>query len=209
MALRLQRFVLDTSAFTGISEDKEHISKHIEDTINLLSEAKVANISCYMPPSIWDELSGMLERKGISHALIEKLDTWTVQKAPSRMEMKVPAEFIYDYIGEVRERFNKALREAEAAIVKTHHAPETHGRVIAELRDKYRSAVRQGILDSKEDLDVLLLAKELKAGIVARDEGIMKWAKQWGIRFVDGHVFPRLLKEYIGTAKRGKGGKRK
>jgi hypothetical protein len=70
------------------------------------------------------------------------------------------------------------------------------GRVIRSLRDKYKVALRQGILDSKEDLDVLLLAKELGAGVVTADEGVKKWAERMGLRFVDASVFPKMMKIY-------------
>ena len=40
---------------------------------------------------------------------------------------------------------------------------EDVGRLIKKLREKYREALRAGIIDSKEDLDVLLLAYELDA----------------------------------------------
>lgn len=195
--MRRQRFVLDTSAFTGLSESKAAIEKHIAKLIKLIGAAKKAGVSCYLPPSVWDELKGMLERKGISKKLIDNLDVWTIEKAPSRLELSVPAEFIYEYIMEVRNRIDKGLREAEKAVLKTHHAPESHGNIIGELRQKYKLAMRQGMLDSKEDLDVLLLAKELNAGIVAADEGIMRWAKRWGLRYEQARLFPRLVEEYL------------
>ncbi len=195
--MRKQRFVLDTSAFTGLNKSKKEINKHILEMIKLISKAKDAGITCYTPPSVWEEIKHLLENKGISKRSINSLDAWLVQKTPSKAELMIPAAFMYEYIGEVRNRINKGLREAEKAVIKTKHKPESHAKVIKELRNNYREKMRQGMVDSKEDLDVLLLAKELNAGIVASDEGIKKWAKEWGIRFIDSEAFPRLLKEYI------------
>ena len=195
--MRKQRFVLDTSAFTGLNRTKEEINKHIMEMIKLISRAKDANITCYTPPSVWSEIKHLLENKGFSQRNINKLDAWLVQKSPSRAELMIPSQFLYEYVGEIRERLNKGLREAEKALIKTKEDKKNYSRVMRELRNKYRASVRQGILDSKEDLDVILLAKELKAGVVASDEGIMKFAKQWGIRFINTEAFPRLLKEYI------------
>lgn len=190
-----QRFVLDTSAFTGLNLEKKQIEKHILNLIKLISTAKKAGISCYTPPSVWTELKQMLENKGISKRHIHILDVWLIQKAPSMTELMVPSEFLYDYVGEVRERFNKGLREAEKAVLsKGGNRPDEI--VIKELREKYKTSMRQGILDSKEDLDILLLAKELNAGVVANDEGIQKWAKKWGIRLINCFCFPELLREY-------------
>jgi predicted DNA-binding protein (UPF0278 family) len=56
--------------------------------------------------------------------------------------------------------------------------------------------MRQGLLDSAPDLDVLLLAKELEAG-VSSDIGIKKWSEKLGLRFVEASKFPRMLKEYL------------
>ena len=53
------------------------------------------------------------------------------------------------------------------------------------------------LLDSAPDLDVLLLAKEMDAGVVAVDEGIRRWAEKLGLRYVEGNSFPRMLEEYL------------
>jgi len=200
--MKKQRFVLDTSAFTGGNRTKKQTEKHILDLIKLISKAKKANVTCYIPPSVWIELEGMLKSKKIPKKEIDKLDAWLVQKSPSRMELLVPAEFIYEYVREVRERINKGLREAEKAVLAVCKGQDREDAlVIKDLRNRYRTKMRQGLLDSIEDLDVLMLAKELKAGIVAVDEGIECWSDTWGIRFIHGDSFPKLLKEYI------KGGK--
>ncbi|MBI4214450.1 RNA ligase partner protein [archaeon] len=206
--MALQRFVFDTSAFTGIVGTKAEIDRSIERLIGLISRAKKAGFSCYTPPSVWKELKGMLERKGTPASLVDRLDAWLIQKAPSRYELSVPAEFLYEYVGDVRERFNRGLREAEKAVLRLHHGEETHEKIIGELREKYKTVIRQGLVDSQEDLDVLLLAKELKAGIVARDEGIISWSRRWGIRFLDSVVFTKLVGEYEGV-RSGKNRKRK
>jgi hypothetical protein len=74
---------------------------------------------------------------------------------------------------------------------------EVVGSVVNKFRNKYRSALRYGILDSAPDIDVLLLAKELDAAVVAKDYGIQKWAEQLGVRFVPAETFPRMLQEYL------------
>jgi len=198
--MKKQRFVLDTSAFTNLGKSKKEINKNIGELIDLICKCKDAGVSCYTPPLVWKELKGILEGKRISKIMINKLDAWLIQKSPSRYELLVPAEFLYEYVSEVRGRFNKGLRESEKAVLSVGgNRPDPL--VIKELRDKYRVAMRQGMLDSKEDLEVLLLAKELDAGVVATDAGIAKWAKDWGIRFIDARAFPRLIKEYIGKKK--------
>ena len=84
----------------------------------------------------------------------------------------VPAEFLYEFIDEVRYRINKGLRIAEELTKEAGRMSEEDvGRLINKLREKYREALRSGIIDSKEDLDVLLLAYELDAILESGDEG--------------------------------------
>jgi hypothetical protein len=71
------------------------------------------------------------------------------------------------------------------------------GLLISRFRERYRSALRGGILDSEPDIAVLLLAKELEAGVVSSDTGIRKWAEKLGLRFVEASKFPRMLREYL------------
>jgi RNA ligase partner protein len=65
------------------------------------------------------------------------------------------------------------------------------------MRDKYRRALRQGVLDSREDFDLLILARELDAGVVTEDRGVISWADEFGLRYVRGGRFPTLLEEYL------------
>ncbi len=97
--------------------------------------------------------------------------------------MDVPAFLLYELIDDVRHRIDKGLRVAEQAVrnVITDTKPET----ITNLRRKYRSALREGTIDSKEDVDLILLARELDGILVTADIGIMTWADKLGIRFVE------------------------
>ncbi len=65
------------------------------------------------------------------------------------------------------------------------------------FREKYRAALRYGILDSAPDIDVLLLAKDLDAAVVSQDLGIQRWAEQLGLRFMESRSFPIMIKEYM------------
>ncbi|MFW6384191.1 MAG: PIN domain-containing protein, partial [Halodesulfurarchaeum sp.] len=62
--------------------------------------------------------------------------------------------------------------------------------------------LRQGILDSREDFDLLVLARELEAGVVTEDTGIINWAEEFGLRYLRGREFPPLLEEYLAAAER-------
>jgi RNA ligase partner protein len=127
-----------------------------------------------------------------------------VKKTPNRYEVKIPAAIFYEYIISVRQKINRGRRLAEDFILEasaigkaSEKLEEDTANLISKFRDKYRTVMRQGLLDSAPDLDVLLLAKELEAGVVSSDIGIKKWSEKLGLRFVEASKFPRMLKEYL------------
>jgi len=133
---------------------------------------KKPEINCYMAPSVRDELNKFLEEK----IPVEK----TVKiknQPPSSYTTPVPALFIYEFIEEMRNRINKGLRIAEKYSRQKHENDD----FIKTLRDEYRAALREGFLDSKEDFDSVLLAKELGAYLATCDQGLVKWAQKLGI----------------------------
>lgn len=210
-----QRFVLDTSVFITpeIREGDEDIEDAVDRLLDLVAAAKLEhNISCYMPPSINDELTTMLRDRDVSAETIAKLDTWVITKSPAQYELMIPAEIVYGFIDEMSERVNRGLRVSEKAVRKAEQSrdeSETDNehmsevdQVISDLRDEYRRALRQGVLDSREDFDLLILARELEAGVVTEDTGIINWAEDFGLRYLRGRSFPSLLEEYLAAGER-------
>lgn len=208
-----QRFVLDTTAITDaglrIKEGYESLCESATEVLDLIALARLKlDISCYIPyPSVYTELTSFLKRHGCNEDVFTKLDTWLVKKTPNRYEVKIPAAIFYEYIVTVRQKMNRGRRLAEEYILeasaitskledKSNMEVEI-GNLVSRFRDKYRAVMRQGILDSAPDLDVLLLAKELEAGVVSSDAGIRKWSERLGLRFVEASKFPRMLREYL------------
>ncbi|WP_456329888.1 RNA ligase partner protein [Archaeoglobus sp.] len=208
-----QRFVLDTTAITDaglrIKEGYESLCESAAEVLDLIALARLKlDISCYIPyPSVYTELTSFLKRYGCDEDTFIKLDTWLVKKTPNRYEVKIPAAIFYEYIITVRQKMNRGRRLAEEYILESSaitakledksKIEDEIGALISKFRDKYRAVMRQGILDSAPDLDVLLLAKELEAGVVSSDAGIRKWSERLGLRFVEAAKFPRMLKEYL------------
>ena len=221
--MKKQRFCLDTTAITDSEVRKSlnvsTITECAEKILDLIAQSRIyLDISCHIPyPSVYNELIGFLKREGCPEEIIIKVDTWLVKKTPNRYEIKLPAEILYEYIRDLRERINKGMRLSESAMYET--AEEMYNlaregeenkrelintvlsKTVNTFRNKYRNALRTGTLDSAPDLDVLLLAKELDAAVVASDEGIEKWAQRLGLRFVKAKDFPFILKEYLSVCK--------
>lgn len=221
-----QRFVLDTSALTD-SQTRElegggTLCVTMGGILDIIAEARLhLGISCYIPfPSVYNEMRDFAKNNGCGDDTMAKIDTWLVKKTPDRYEVKIPSKIFYDYVDFMRGRINKGMDVAEEAIwdgateclFRTTKATSKHdiepeiernviGEIINKFRDKYRGALRYGILDSAPDIDVLLLAKELDAAVVASDMGIQKWAEQLGLRFVNAKSFPAMIKEYLKRTK--------
>ncbi|WP_251344310.1 RNA ligase partner protein [Haloplanus halophilus] len=215
-----QQFVLDTSLFLTeeIRRGDESLETAVRRLLDLVATARLElNISCYMPPSIHDELGAMLRDRDVEDEVFSRLDTWVVRKSPDRYGVSIPANIVYNFIDEMSDRVDRGLRVSEAAIREVEQLdPEdltadghdeymtAADRVLSNMRDKYRRALRQGVLDSREDFDLLVLARELDAGVVTEDRGIISWADEFGLRYVRGGQFPTLLEEYV----RATGGER-
>ncbi|MDP3259286.1 MAG: RNA ligase partner protein [Thermodesulfovibrionales bacterium] len=187
--------VLDTSLFVN-PEVRESFGRTpteaLEDFLFLASQ--IPHLEFYMPPSIFEELLNFIEPEKISGDLLVVLQ----QKPPKKHELTCPAFLLYELIEDMRERINKGLRVAEKAVRGVSKVGEEE--IIKDMRRKYREALREGIIDSKEDVDLILLARELDALLVTADQGIIKWAEKFGIKWLVSSKFKEYLQSSIKKA---------
>ena len=183
-----EQIIIDTSIFTN-PEVYQTFGNDPTDALRSFLEiiSKLKGPIFYMPQTIYEELLNFVEIKDIQVDLQMLLQ----QKSPKRYELTVPAFLLYELIEDVRLRIDKGLRVAETAVRET--SPDTEPEAIANLRKKYRMALREGIIDSKEDVDLILLAKEMDGIMMTADTGIVKWADKLGIRYID----PRMLRSIL------------
>ncbi len=185
---RKDRVVLDTSLFVNPDVRQsfgETPTEALETFLFLAAQAPI--LEFYMPPSVYGELLNFIEPEKVTGDLLVYLH----QKPPKRHELTTPAIFLYELIEDMRERVNKGLRVAEKAVRSAEGKKADE--VIQDLRRKYREALREGIIDSKEDVDLILLAKELDALLVTADQGAIKWAEKLGIRW----LIPEKFKDFM------------
>lgn len=188
------KVVLDTSLFVN-PDVRTSLGGNPTEALEtfLFLAAQIHILEFYMPPSIFEELQHFIEKDRISGDLLVILH----QKPPKKHELKCPAFLLYELIEDIRERVNKGLRIAEKA-VRSAETKKADG-IIQDMRRKYRDALREGIIDSKEDVDLLLLAMELDALLITADHGLIKWAEKLGIQW----LFPEKFKDYLmGAIKR-------
>lgn len=182
------KVVLDTSLFVNpdVRASLGNTPTEALETFLFLA-AQIHILDFYMPPSIFGELLNFVEKDRIAGDLLLILH----QKPPKKHELKCPAFLLYELIEDMRERVNKGLRIAEKAVRSAEKKKADE--IIQDLRRKYRDALREGIIDSKEDVDLLLLAMELDALIITADQGLIRWAEKLGIKW----LFPDKFKEYL------------
>jgi len=221
-AMLRQRFVLDTTALTDSlaweSEGATDICEGMNAILDRVAEGRLhLGISCYIPyPSVYNEIKDFARHNNCDSRVMSKVDTWLVKKSPDRYKVKVPSKIFYEYVDYMRSRINKGMNISEEAIwesvsrcialsengaglkeMKDEIERDIVGSIIRKFREKYRAALRYGILDSGPDIDVLLLAKELDAAVISQDLGIQRWAEQLGLRFMESRSFPIMIKEYM------------
>lgn len=194
-----EKFVLDTSLFLAnqIREDEDSLNEAVERLLDSMNET---NLEFYMPPTTFEELLDILEGS-VKPENMKELKTTITRQSPSRYEVDIPGEMLYKFIGEMRERVDKGLRLSEKAVRKDldeiddpehEHYTKTDV-VVSNLRDNYKEKMRKGTIDSKEDIDLLLLAREIEASIVTEDQGVINWCEDLGVSYIKGRDFPDFL----------------
>ncbi|MGC9780973.1 MAG: RNA ligase partner protein [Candidatus Heimdallarchaeota archaeon] len=214
MSFPRQRFVLDTTAFTD-SKLIEHLGSNIRDAVNRLTELISIgrlrlNISCYMPPSTFSELKKFLLESKCTIRDVDQVEAWVVRKSPDRYSVLLSSQVIYEYVSDVRDRLDqgmtivrRAIKEALKRSEKNYFdenslsVKDIETEISRTFEEKYRQKMRRGVLDSLPDIDTLILAKELGAGVVSADKGIKAWTERMGIRYVEANFFPQIILTYL------------
>ncbi len=188
MTLSVRKIVLDTSLFVNPDVRFSLGATPTEALVNFLELARQAkSLEFYMPPSAFQELMNFVNEKQISREFFLQMR----QRPPKKHEIQVPGYLLYELIEEMRDRVNKGLRIAETGVRGTEK--RTVDDIVQDVRKKYREALREGIIDSKEDVDILLLARELDALLITADQGLVKWAEKLGIAWLP----PERFRDFV------------
>lgn len=192
-----EKVVLDTSLFLA----NQVRDGNLDETVSgLLEEMKSDEREYYMAPSTFAELREILQ-DSVDDSTVELLEVTVERRPPSRYEVEIPGEMLYSFVKDMRSRVDRGLRMAEKAVRKNEdnlEEPENdhvtkNDIIISDLRDKYKEKMRKGTIDSKEDIDVLLLARELDACVVTEDQGLINWCEDLGLTYIRGRDFPAHL----------------
>ncbi|HHJ37925.1 MAG: hypothetical protein AXA67_12255 [Methylothermaceae bacteria B42] len=191
----MDRFILDTSIFTNPDVYSQFGEEPLVAMHAFLSLARKTGAEFYMPSSVYDELQLMREKTGVP----TEFEAVVRIRSPRRFNIQIPAGILYEFIEEVRVRIDRGLRIAEehAKMLGDGSAEEDVGRVINRLRGRYREALRQGIIDSREDMDVLLLAYEMDGVLLSADAGLRTWADKVGVKIIMPHNLLHVMEKLV------------
>ncbi len=188
-----RKIVLDTSVFINPDIRKffgENPEQAIDEFVKIAKRAK--NLEFYIPSTVFKELMYFVDEKVIPKDFYLLIRI----KSPDKHRSVCPVIFFYELVEEMRQRINKGLRVAEHAVKNVNHKDVDE--VIGDLRKKYREALREGTIDSKEDVDLIFLSMELQATLVTGDQGLIKWADKLGIEWIVPEKFKDFLLSAIG-----------
>ena len=188
------RFVLDTSIFVN-PEIRGKFGENPTEAMEAFleyAEKLFGQVEFYMPPGIYREVLHFVDDE-----IVPKLELYIIKKPPNVHDLKIPAFVVYELIEDIRRRIDKGLRVAEKAVRESVIETDNVDKIIQKLRRNYRKALREGIVDSKEDFELILLAKELDATIVSADVGILTWAQKMGIKWIDAATFKAVLEGLV------------
>ena len=173
----LKKIVIDTSIFINPQSLKFFGSNSQEALVNFVQKARRRKILLYMPPSTFEELLKFLKDVNLP---LEEL-SYIIKKPPKKYEIFVPSLFLYELVEEMRRRINKGLRIAEKYSRYGLSKKKEEEELIKSLREEFRIALREGMIDSIQDVDLLILAKELESPLLSSDQGLITWAQKLGI----------------------------
>lgn len=197
--------VLDTSVFVNPDSGRFFGTDPTSSFQNFLELAQgVSDVDFLMPPSIYEELMHFAEEPRISKGLLLHIH----QRAPKKHDIKVPGIFLYQLVDEMRDRTDRGLRLSERVTRESiqmeppampppgQKGPRPDAEVISRLRESYRRIMREGILDSKADVDLLLLTLELNAILVTADQGVLLWAQNLGLETLPHANLQEFLRQH-------------
>jgi len=191
----MKRFVLDTSVFTN-PDTFTQFGKDTHEALRFfLAMSKKIDAEFYMPRSIYEELQLIKDIRDLK----PEIESVLFIRSPRLFNLMVPSEVLYDFIDEIRNRIDRGLKVAEEHTRMASNPVDGSdvGIVINRLRDRFRETLRRGIIDSREDADVIMLAYELNGIVVSADDGLRKWADKIGIMLVDPHHIGGIIEELI------------
>ncbi len=200
----VQIYVLDTSVFVNpdsyraFAASKEKAVERFVALLDSCPKARIDHLAFFMPPSILEETLHFIPSAEI-------LARYVLVKEADPLKVCFSGALLRDYIKDMRARINRSLRNAEEHLDKAYELEPSKDKaergkalapIINSLREKHRTLLREGTIDSAADVDLLLLAKELKAILVTADEGLAEYASKAGVTYISPKAFFERIESF-------------
>ena len=191
MTVKKKHLILDTSLFVNPACAHYFGNSPTAALTRFLEMAEEAHhLDFSTPPSGYAELMHFADEQQVP----KKLLLLVQKKAPKKHELRIPGIFLYQLVEEMRDRVDRGLRLAERHVreallvspppAEQKPSPEkirADAEIIGRLRETHRRIMREGMLDSKADVDLLLLTYEVDGVLVTGDGGLQAWAENLGL----------------------------
>lgn len=192
----MEKYILDTNLFFNMEEGTdlgartEEVVKNVSRIAKTLKKEKKGEL--FMPPRAIDEFLSFFEDE-TQPFLKDFLASVTI-KSPDIGMAEIPNHAFSLLVEDARQRNFRGLNIAEEEInnaaklfigkkeLSQKDFQIQIGGVVKKFRERYRNATRTGFLDSLADLDCILLSKEQDGILVSTDEGVLKWARTFGVK---------------------------
>ena len=190
---------------TDLGEKTEEVVKNVSILAKNLKQQTKGEI--LMPPRAVDEFLSFFEDK--NQAFIKEFLSSITIKSPDIEAPEITNQTLYLLVEDVRQRNLKGLNIAEEEINnagrlfmgKSNLSQKDFqiqiGNVIKKFRERYRNATRTGFLDSLADLDCIVLTKEQNGVLISTDEGVLKWARIFGIKEMPAVAWKKQMSEVL------------
>lgn len=207
----MEKYILDTNLFFNMEEGldlgkkTEEVVKNVSLLAKKLKAQKKGEI--FMPPRAIDEFLSFFEDK--NQTFIKEFLASITIKSPEVNAVAVPNQAFYLLVDDIRQRNLRGLNVAEEEITNAgrllmgKNAPSPKdfqiqiGSVVKKFRERYRNATRTGFLDSLADLDCIVLAKEQNGVLISTDEGVLKWARVFGVKEMPAAAWKKQMSEAL------------
>jgi len=203
----MEKYILDANLFfnmeagLGLGKKTEEVVIKITEIAKKLKKNKQTEF--FIPPRVVTEFLSFFNDK--NQPFIKDFLSIITIKSPDVSKTETATSAFYLLIDEIRQRSYRGLNigeeEIEAAgklmIGKKKQSKKEFeiaiGGIIKKFRERYRTATRTGFLDSLADLDLIILAKEQGGVLVTTDEGVLKWARVFGVKEMPAGVWGEQL----------------
>lgn len=206
----MKKFILDTNLFfnfqNGLNwgENTQEVIENFNNIMKGLTSKK--SVEFYMTPGVVLELLSFFQEKP---TYVDNFLSHIIIRSPDVTKITISSSVFEAYVEETRQRSYRGMKVAEEEMDKiAKHMiqkqelskiayQKTLGEFVTHFRERYRQATRFNFLDSKTDIDIILLSKEVEGHLVSSDEGVLRWGRMMGVVEVPPHLLRETLESLV------------